>query len=131
MRAREFLMKDCYSFDISKENAIETYEQFNDIYKQIFQTIGVPFLKGFQLSLEPSLEISLSFVFFFTVQGDTGIMGGSMSHEFHFPAEIGEDTLVTCSNCNFSTNREMIENTPNECLQCKQNSLQITPGIEV
>lgn len=46
IRSREFVMKDCYSFDIDSEMAAKTYEQFTEIYEKIFKTIGVPFVKG-------------------------------------------------------------------------------------
>lgn len=46
IRTKEFLMKDCYSFDVSKETALCTYQQFNEIYEKFFKTIGVPFVKG-------------------------------------------------------------------------------------
>lgn len=46
IRSREFVMKDCYSFDIDSETAEQTFEQFNEIYEKIFRTIGVPFVKG-------------------------------------------------------------------------------------
>lgn len=46
IRTKEFLMKDCYSFDISTEAALNTYQQFNEIYVKFFKTIGVPFVKG-------------------------------------------------------------------------------------
>lgn len=46
MRAKEFLMKDCYTFDVSKENAKKTYDELNCIYQHIFDTIKVPYIKG-------------------------------------------------------------------------------------
>lgn len=46
LRAREFLMKDMYTFDKDKEAAMETYEDVNDIYTQFFADLGVPFAKG-------------------------------------------------------------------------------------
>lgn len=46
LRCREFLMKDLYTFDTDQENAIKTYEEVNDVYRKLFEFIGVPFIKG-------------------------------------------------------------------------------------
>lgn len=72
MRGREFLMKDAYSFDIDKDNAIKTYNQMYLAYMQTFRDIG--------LNVIPVLA-------------DNGPIGGNLSHEFHILAESGESTI--------------------------------------
>lgn len=73
MRAKEFLMKDAYSFDVSDEKAQESYQVMYDTYHRIFKRVGVKYR---------------------VVEADTGVMGGSFSHEFQVPAEIGESLIV-------------------------------------
>ncbi|EDS29676.1 prolyl-tRNA synthetase [Culex quinquefasciatus] len=73
MRAKEFLMKDLYTFDVGRGEARETYEEVNEAYRKLFDAVGVGYVK---------------------VRGDTGTIGGSESHEYHFPSEVGEDQLV-------------------------------------
>ncbi|XP_011301330.1 probable proline--tRNA ligase, mitochondrial [Fopius arisanus] len=82
-RGREFVMKDLYSFDASAKSAGRTYEDVARAYRGILDHIGVPYS---------------------IVQGDTGIMGGIISHEYHYLADIGEDTVVSCNACNFQVN---------------------------
>lgn len=72
MRAREFLMKDAYSFDINQESAYQTYKQFYECYMRIFSRIGL---------------IAVP------VRADTGAIGGSLSHEFHIKASTGESSI--------------------------------------
>eukprot|EP00055_Hartaetosiga_balthica_P001983 m.2484 g.2484 ORF g.2484 m.2484 type:complete len:438 (-) comp1805_c0_seq1:151-1464(-) len=88
VRAREFIMKDMYTFDISKDDAIQTYERAIEAYKSIFSRINLP------------VEI---------VAADTGMIGGNLSHEFHVPTTIGEDTLVSCNTCHRAVNLEKIQ----------------------
>ncbi|XP_063982690.1 probable proline--tRNA ligase, mitochondrial isoform X2 [Diachasmimorpha longicaudata] len=82
-RGREFVMKDLYSFDASTDSAERTYEIVAEAYRNILDHIGVPYS---------------------VVEGDTGIMGGILSHEYHYLADIGEDTIVSCNVCNFRIN---------------------------
>ncbi|AFC72297.1 prolyl-tRNA synthetase [Rickettsia rhipicephali str. 3-7-female6-CWPP] len=72
MRGREFLMKDAYSFDINKENAVKTYNQMYKAYINAFRDLGV---------------------FAIPVIADNGPIGGNLSHEFHIIAETGESTI--------------------------------------
>jgi len=74
MRAKEFLMKDAYSFDADEAGAKKSYEAMVGAYRKIFERAG---LKALQ------------------VEADTGVMGGASSHEFNVPAEIGEGEVVT------------------------------------
>ena len=88
MRAREFVMKDAYSFDIDEKSAEMSYEKMFDAYKRIFERCGLNFR---------------------AVEADSGNIGGSLSHEFMVLAETGEDSIMTCNKCNFAAN---IESTP-------------------
>ena len=85
MRAKEFIMKDAYSFDVSDEKAMEAYQRMYDAYKRIFDRCG---LKNFP------------------VEADTGVIGGSHSHEFMVPAETGENDVVYCEACGYAANIE-------------------------
>ncbi len=72
MRGREFLMKDAYSFDVSQEKAIESYNQMYIAYMKTFRDLGVSAIP---------------------VAADNGPIGGNLSHEFHIVAETGESTI--------------------------------------
>ncbi|HEY3762241.1 MAG TPA: proline--tRNA ligase [Verrucomicrobiae bacterium] len=85
MRAREFIMKDAYSFDISDEASQKTYQKMYDAYAKIFERCG---LKAF------------------AVEADTGVIGGKSSHEFMIPAETGENEVVFCEACGYAANVE-------------------------
>jgi prolyl-tRNA synthetase len=85
MRAREFIMKDAYSFDVSDEAATASYRRMYDAYSRIFERCG---LKTFP------------------VEADTGVIGGSLSHEFMVPAETGENDVVYCEACGYAANIE-------------------------
>jgi prolyl-tRNA synthetase len=88
MRGREFIMKDAYSFDISEENANQSYEAMRDAYIRIFQRCGLKFR---------------------AVEADTGAIGGSFSHEFMVLAETGEDLIINCIECDYAANLERAE----------------------
>jgi prolyl-tRNA synthetase len=85
MRAREFIMKDAYSFDVSDEAAMVSYKKMYDAYTRIFERCG---MKAFP------------------VEADTGVIGGKYSHEFMVPAETGENEVVYCEACNYAANIE-------------------------
>ncbi|XP_069498222.1 probable proline--tRNA ligase, mitochondrial [Ambystoma mexicanum] len=109
LRSREFYMKDMYTFDASEEAAHLTYDLVCDAYSRLFHSLGLPFVK---------------------VQADTGNIGGEKSHEFQVPASIGEDRLLVCSSCTFSTNVEALSAVQKECPECR-NALIETKGIEI
>ncbi len=88
MRAREFLMKDAYSFHISQECLQKTYNIMHQTYCNIFDRIG--------LEYRPVLA-------------DTGSIGGSGSHEFHVLAESGEDDIAFSTESDFAANIEFAE----------------------
>ena len=85
MRAKEFIMKDAYSFDTTDENAMAAYKKMYDAYTRIFARCG---LKTFP------------------VEADTGVIGGSHSHEFMVPAETGENEVAFCEACGYAANIE-------------------------
>jgi prolyl-tRNA synthetase len=85
MRAKEFIMKDAYSFDTTDENAMASYKKMYDAYTRIFARCG---LKAFP------------------VEADTGVIGGNYSHEFMVPAETGENEVVFCEACGYAANIE-------------------------
>ncbi len=85
MRAREFLMKDAYSFDATDELAQASYQRMFDAYTRVFQRCG---LKAF------------------AVDADTGVIGGKFSHEFMVPAETGENEVVYCDSGQYAANIE-------------------------
>ncbi|MCF6230472.1 MAG: proline--tRNA ligase [Gammaproteobacteria bacterium] len=88
MRAREFLMKDAYSFHVDSKSLQETYELMHSAYCRIFERIGLNFR---------------------AVLADTGAIGGSVSHEFHVLAESGEDDIAFSSDSDYAANIEMAE----------------------
>ena len=85
MRAREFIMKDAYSFDTTDEGAIESYHKMKRAYSAFFTRCGLKTI---------------------SVEADTGVMGGSFSHEFMVPAPVGDDDVVYCEGSGYSANRE-------------------------
>ena len=86
MRAREFLMKDAYSFHKDEDSLEETYNNMYDAYQRIFQRLGLRFR---------------------AVLADSGNIGGKRSHEFHVLAESGEDTIAYCNNSDYAANVEL------------------------
>ena len=106
MRAREFLMKDAYSFHLNQDSLEEEYEKMDKTYEKIFTKLELDFRK---------------------VQATSGEIGGSVSHEFHVIAESGEDEIAFCDDENFAANVETLEseNAPNG------GELKYARGIEV
>uniref|UniRef100_A0A1B6DP72 Probable proline--tRNA ligase, mitochondrial n=1 Tax=Clastoptera arizonana TaxID=38151 RepID=A0A1B6DP72_9HEMI len=109
IRAKEFIMKDLYSFDVNIESAQLTYKTLVDAYHHIFSAIGVKYID---------------------VLGDTGLMGGTLSHEFHYPADIGDDILLICAKCGSGKNKE-VKMDDLVCQQCKSSDFHEHKGIEV
>ncbi len=85
MRAREFLMKDAYSFHLDQASLAETYAQMHDTYTQIFTRIGLKFR---------------------AVEADSGNIGGNASHEFHVLASSGEDSIAFSNGSDYAANVE-------------------------
>ncbi len=88
MRAREFLMKDAYSFHLSPESLGETYRAMYAAYGRIFSRLGLQFR---------------------AVAADTGAIGGSASHEFHVLADSGEDAIAFSTEGDYAANVELAE----------------------
>jgi prolyl-tRNA synthetase len=88
MRAREFIMKDAYSFDVDDDASAESYRIMYEAYRAAFQRLGLKFS---------------------VVEADTGSIGGSFSHEFMVLAETGEDAIVSCQACDYAANLEKAE----------------------
>lgn len=86
MRGREFIMKDAYSFDLSKDEALKTYDKMYSAYQAIFDRLGLNYR---------------------IVQADAGNIGGSQTHEFQLLAEAGEDALLVCEGSDFAANVEV------------------------
>lgn len=81
-------MKDLYTFDYNVKEALETYSSVKHAYTQLFNELKIPYL---------------------VAAADSGNMGGNLSHEFHFPSSKGEDSVVSCSNCDHVYNEELAD----------------------
>ncbi|QDH71011.1 proline--tRNA ligase [Marilutibacter alkalisoli] len=88
MRAREFLMKDAYSFHLTDEDLDREYRNMFDAYCRIFERLGLKYRAVF---------------------ADTGAIGGSASHEFHVLADSGEDAIAFASGSDYAANVELAE----------------------
>ena len=89
IRVREFTMKDAYSFHTSQEDLEQYYDVCYQAYNRVFQRAGVP-------------EV-------IAVKSDSGMMGGSVSHEYMLLADAGEDSIVLCEECGYRANMEAAE----------------------
>ena len=111
IRVREFTMKDAYSFHTSQEDLERYYDICYKAYERIFARAGIP-------------EV-------ITVASDSGMMGGSVSHEYMLLSPIGEDTIAVCSECDYRANMEaaqsIIENDASG--ESKELELVYTPNI--
>jgi prolyl-tRNA synthetase len=85
MRAREFIMMDAYSFDATDDGAIKSYLNMKTAYESFFRRLGIHAI---------------------AVEADTGVMGGSFSHEFMVPAEVGDDDVIYNEQSGYAANRE-------------------------
>ena len=110
MRAREFVMKDAYSFHIDQASLEQTYRVMYDTYSRIFTRLGLRFR---------------------SVAADTGAIGGTGSHEFHVLADSGEDAIAFCADSAYAANVELAEAlAPDVPRPAPANALQkvATPG---
>ncbi len=89
IRVREFTMKDAYSFHTSQEDLEQYYEKCYKAYQRIFARAGIP-------------EVVV-------VASDSGMMGGSISHEYMLLTPVGEDSIVICEECDYRANMEAAE----------------------
>lgn len=88
LRGREFVMKDAYSFDVDEAGLAESYRRMYEAYCRIFERMGLDFR---------------------AVEADAGAIGGSKTHEFIVLSEAGEDTIVSCRQCEYAANVEKAE----------------------
>jgi prolyl-tRNA synthetase len=88
MRGREFIMKDGYSFHVNDADADREYWRMFEAYKRMFRRLGVRFRP---------------------VEADSGAIGGSFTHEFHVLAGSGEDAILSCNSCEYTSNAEKTE----------------------
>ncbi len=106
IRSREFVMKDCYSFDVDEEGLDRSYKIMYDAYDRIFRRCG--------LNCRP-------------VEADTGAIGGSNSHEFTAISSVGESEIAYCEHCDMAATVERAE-----CVDAApQNDVEALPMEEV
>ena len=94
IRVREFTMKDAYSFHVDEEDLKKYYEKVYEAYNKIYTRMG---MKNF-----------------ISVKSDTGMMGGSVAHEFQLLTDIGEDSIVICDECKYTANMEVAKSIIDE-----------------
>ncbi len=87
LRGREFVMKDSYSFDLTDEGLEISYQRHRVAYQRTFDRLGLPYV---------------------IVSAMSGAMGGSASEEFLAPMDVGEDSYVRCTNCDYAANTEAV-----------------------
>ena len=91
IRVREFTMKDAYSFHTSQEDLEQYYDRMAHAYDRIFARAGIPET--------------------ISVKSDSGMIGGSVSHEYMLLVDAGEDSIVLCDSCGYSANMEAADTT--------------------
>ncbi len=114
MRAREFIMKDAYSFHASDEDAEREYWNMYETYSRIFERMGLVFK---------------------AVEADTGEIGGKFSHEFMVIADTGEGKLVYCEKCGYAASTEKAEQRKIEIPENREEKFKeiekvYTPGVK-
>ena len=109
IRVREFVMKDAYSFDKDLDGLDVSYKKMFNAYKNAFDRMGLNYR---------------------IVKADTGVMGGLLSEEFQAETEIGEDILVLCDKCDFSSNIEVTEHVSNNESNVEEKSLELVETID-
>lgn len=109
IRAREFLMKDAYTFDRDLDGLGVSYRAMVEAYHRVFQRCGLSYR---------------------VVEADPGLIGGSVNHEFLAPADIGEDLFVSCTQCDYAANVEAASIRPPDDWAGDMESLTevATPG---
>ena len=110
IRVKEFFMKDAYSFDANDEGLDESYNKMARAYNNIFDRCGINYK---------------------VCRADTGAMGGSLSEEYQAITDIGEDTVVLCDKCDFSSNLEVCKFIrENQVEEKKELKMVETPNQE-
>jgi prolyl-tRNA synthetase len=118
LRAREFIMKDAYSFGANEEELDKNYDEMYKAYSKIIERIGLKYK---------------------VVEADTGLIGGKFSHEFMIISENGEETIAYCNKCGYAANvdnaRFSLMDSDENTLSCEDNKIEDlkvvhTPGIK-
>lgn len=110
MRCREFIMKDAYSFDVDEESMKEAYRVMWEAYDKVFTKLKLKYK---------------------IVEGDTGAMGGKVSHEYMAMSDVGESLVAYCDNCDYAATdekAEVIYNTKNDDAEELELEKVYTPG---
>lgn len=112
IRVREFTMKDAYSFHTSQEDLEQYYDRMANAYDRIFERAGLPDV--------------------ISVKSDSGMIGGSVSHEYMLLADAGEDSIVLCDECGYSANMEAADTTVDNsgCSAAAELQKVHTPGCK-
>lgn len=105
MRAREFIMKDAYSFHVGQESLQQTYDVMYQAYSKIFDRLGLAYR---------------------SVTADSGAIGGNSSHEFHVLADSGEDAIAFSNQSQYAANVEMAEAVPGDKTRAKPGAAMKT-----
>lgn len=108
LRCREFLMKDLYTFDVTENAAVTTYNEVCAAYDRIFARLEISAIKA---------------------KASSGAIGGIHSHEYHIPCESGQDTVLRCEKCNFTGNSEVFFES--KCTQCGSSELRDVRALEI
>ena len=109
IRVREFVMKDAYSFDKDLEGLDVSYNKMFEAYKNSFDRMNINYR---------------------IVKADTGVMGGLLSEEFQAETEIGEDILVLCDKCDFSSNIEITKHINDDISEEKEMDISLVDTKE-
>lgn len=113
IRVREFTMKDSYSFDADQEGLQKQYAAHYESYFRIFGRCGLSVI---------------------VVGSDSGMMGGSVAHEYMYLSPIGEDTIILCDHCGYTANRQIAASAkelfPEKMLPAEEVATPNTPTIE-
>ncbi len=112
IRVREFTMKDAYSFHTTQEDLDAYYERMARAYFRVFERAGIP-------------EV-------ISVKSDSGMIGGSVSHEYMLLVDAGEDSIVLCDSCGYSANMEAADTTVDNtgCAPAAELKKVHTPGCK-
>ncbi len=110
MRAREFVMKDAYSFHLTQASLEATYADMHGAYTRIFERLGLRFR---------------------SVGADSGAIGGSVSEEFMVLADSGEDEIASCTVCDYAANTELAASRPTAPISAPAEAAEIrtTPNV--
>ena len=105
-------MKDLYTFDYTKQDALQTYEAIRKGYSAFFDEFKIPYL---------------------VAKADSGSIGGDLSHEYHFPTSKGEDNVMSCNSCAYVANEELakshgVDGTDNEAEGNRKFYYRLVPG---